>query len=225
MLITPSLLTNSVDNLWEQIARLTPYLPHFQIDIVDGIFAPGTTITTGGLLTSLNKHQIEIADNHLVFDFHLMVKDYAADLENIREISSTITVDTVILHFGVHPDIENLRVKYPFKFALALNPDDTVDDLISQYPTYQNIHGIQIMAVRPGKQGQAFMPETLNKIEQLRIAGYRNSIYLDGGINQETLPIIFSQKYPPDVIGPGSFFSAAENVEERVKFIQDLSKE
>ena len=225
MLITPSLLTDSIDNLWKQIARLAPYFPHFQIDIVDDIFASGTTITTGELLKSLPDNKTLIASNHLVFDFHLMVKDFDQDLENIREISSTVTIDTVILHFGVRPDIADLQKKYSFKFAISLNPDEIVDDLIRQYPTYQNIDGIQIMSVIPGKQGQTFMPEVLNKIEQLRIAGYRNLIYLDGGINQESLPIIFRQKYTPDVIGPGSFFSAADDISEGVAFIQNLVKE
>ena len=78
------------------------------------------------------------------------------------------------------------------------------------------------MAIYPGAQGSAFMPETLQKIEQLRNANYRSSIFLDGAVNGETLPVILGKKYQPDFVCPGSYFSRAENVEEKVRKMEEV---
>ncbi len=218
MEITPSILVSDINDFWDQIKRLTPYIKHFQVDIIDGIFVPGKTITIDEIINSISNFKFQISN--LTFDFHLMVQDYRKHVEKINELKDFVKIDTVLIHYGVHPDFSFLTSQFPFSFGLVLDPPDRVETIKQGYDLGK-LPAIQIMSVYPGKQGQAFLPEVLKKIEQLRIAGYRNKIYLDGGINEETLPIIFSQKYKPDVIGPGSFFSKAENVEEKVKLINN----
>ena len=77
------------------------------------------------------------------------------------------------------------------------------------------------MSVNPGKQGSPFIPETLKKIEQLRLLGYRSKIFLDGGVNDQTLPLILNQKYLPDVLCPGSFLTRAKDLEKNIKFLKN----
>ena len=77
------------------------------------------------------------------------------------------------------------------------------------------------MSVTPGVQGNPFLPKTLNKIEQLRDLGYRKKIFLDGAVNDKTIPIINKLKYKPDVICPGSFLTKAKDLEKNVKYLEN----
>lgn len=214
MTVTPSILTNNMNDFWRQIERLLPYYQHFQVDILDGKFAPQKTITIEEILNSK-------LNSELIFDFHLMVVDHEKEILKIENLKLKIKVDTILIHLKNQPNFQLLQDKYPYKFALVLDPDDSVEELLKKYDI-KTIPSLQIMSVVPGAQGQPFLPETLQKIEQLRNLGYRSKIYLDGGINEKTLPIIFSQKFKPDVLGPGSFFSKAENVEEKVNLLNKL---
>ncbi len=216
MEITPSILVSDISTFWQQIGRLLPYLQHFQVDICDGIFVLNKTITIDDIFSTI-KHYNDNVSN-LIFDFHLMVKNYKQHIEELNQLQKTIKIDTVLLHYSVNPDFNVLSVPFPFSFGLVLDPDDRVETIKQKYDL-QKLPAIQIMSVYPGQQGQAFLPETLQKIEQLRKAGYRNKIYLDGGINEQTLPIIFAQQYKPDVIGPGSFFSKAEDIKEKIDLL------
>jgi pentose-5-phosphate-3-epimerase len=82
------------------------------------------------------------------------------------------------------------------------------------------------MSVNPGRQGQPFLLETLKKIEQLRLLGYRNKIFLDGGINEKTIPEILAQKFLPDVLCPGSFLTKADekDLSKRVDYLFNIIK-
>ena len=80
---------------------------------------------------------------------------------------------------------------------------------------------IQIMSVNPGFQGSKFLPETLKKIRALRQLDYGSDIYLDGGINERTIPIIKSQKDPPDFLCIGSFLT--KSIDPK-KTTEDLKK-
>jgi ribulose-phosphate 3-epimerase len=108
----------------------------------------------------------------------------------------------------------------PIPIGLTLNPSEQVSDLESHY-NLDNVPSIQIMSVTPGVQGNPFIPETLNKIEQLRVHGYRFKIFLDGAVNDKTLPAINKQKFKPDVICPGSFLTKAKDLEKNVEYLKN----
>lgn len=80
------------------------------------------------------------------------------------------------------------------------------------------------MSVIPGAQGKPFIEYTVNKVEQLRVLGYRSNIFLDGAVNNKTLPIINSYKFKPDFICPGSFLAKAkeEELPKRVKYLLEF---
>jgi pentose-5-phosphate-3-epimerase len=78
------------------------------------------------------------------------------------------------------------------------------------------------MSVNPGFQGSPFLPEMLNKIEQLRNIGYRKEIFLDGAVNEKTISVILSKKYRPDFICPGSYLTKAKDLEKNVEYLREL---
>jgi ribulose-phosphate 3-epimerase len=205
MQIIPSILEKDVCGLIGQINRLSPYFNRFQIDIADGAFVPNKTVQVEEIKDSFNKVG-------LLFDFHLMVKDHNTEIKKLEKLKKIIKINYVFINF---PAISNLS---SFPIGLTLNPPDQIDDLAHKYDL-NKVPFVQIMSVTPGAQGNPFLPQTLNKIEQLRNMGYRKEIFLDGAVNEQTIPVILAKKYQPDFICPGSFLTKTKTLEENVKYL------
>ncbi len=231
MQTVPSILEKTPEDLFFQINRLSKYFPRFQIDIADGIFVPNKTVQIEEITRTIQQLNNETM-KQCVFDFHLMVKDYEAEIKKIEKLKEIIKINYIFIHFSA---IENSRSfdSPPIRrvaqddrggttIGLTLNPEDQVDDLTSHYNLKQ-IPLIQIMSVTPGVQGNPFLPETLTKIEQLRILGYRKEIFLDGAVNEKTIPVILAKKYQPDFICPGSYLTKTKTLKENVKYLKGLS--
>ena len=230
MQICPSILESSSSDFIYQLNKLSPYFNYFQIDVADGIFVSNKTIQIEEIIQAI-KPSNYLAMKPLIFDFHLMVKDYDKEIEKLRNWKiKQIKINNIFIHYSLLPVFKILINKlfldrFSLSIGLVLNPQDQVSDLVNNYDL-NKISSIQIMSVIPGKQGSAFIPETLKKIEQLKIAGYRSKIFLDGGVNHQTLPLILNQKYKPDVIGVGSYFTQAkEKLSERVVNLKSLIKQ
>ncbi|MCX7997221.1 MAG: hypothetical protein N2691_05740 [Patescibacteria group bacterium] len=214
MIVTPSILTTTAEDVRSQISRLLPYFRHFQIDIADGIFVENTTVSLFDVLASFESEPLPPG---VKIDFHLMVIDYEKHISAISQSPVSRYTDIVLVHFGVRPELHKLLQVYNnISTGIVLNPEDQVQDCAMSYPL-DSLVGIQIMSVSPGCQGNPFLPYTLDKIDHLRTHNYRNKIYLDGGINRDTLPAICSKFYKPDVITPGSYLSKAHDISARVQ--------
>lgn len=221
MKIIPSILEPTAANYQKTLLKLSPYFSHFQIDIADGIYVSNQTALIDEIIPILTNEKF----SHLTFDFHLMVRDYKEYIEKIITINEIIKVNNVFIHYDLFPKYEILNTKYYFSIGLVLNPQDQISDLACKY-NLEDIHCLQIMSVNPGKQGQPFLPETLKKIEQLRLLGYRNKIFLDGGINEKTIPQILAQKFLPDVLCPGSFLTKADtkDLPKKIDYLFNIIK-
>ncbi|MBI4974092.1 hypothetical protein HZC27_05800 [Candidatus Roizmanbacteria bacterium] len=217
MKIIPSLVEQTPEDLFAVIRKLSPYYQQFQVDIEDGIFITNKTLSVSDMQTYLLNND---PPENLVYDFHLMVKDYEKEIEIINTLKNTITIHSILVHASLRPDYQMLCKKYPtFVFGLVINPGEDVEFTAKQYDL-STVSIIQIMTVTPGPQGQPFIPEALQKIEQLRMAGFRNQIYLDGAINEKTLPIITALKYKPDVLCPGSYLARTDELEKHVDYLK-----
>ncbi len=220
MQICPSMPEPTMDSLAATINRLSPFYNYFQIDIGDGIYVNNRTVQIEEIIKNLNKF---IKLDTLHFDFHLMVKDYISDINKLNELKKFINIKNIFIHLSA---IENFKMKIEelssLPIGLTLNPQDQVDDLARHY-NLNNIPTIQIMSVTPGVQGNPFLPDTLKKIEQIRVLGYRNEIFLDGAVNDKTLPFINEQKFKPDVVCPGSFLTKAKNLEANVLYLKKFT--
>ncbi|MFA5770161.1 MAG: hypothetical protein WC894_01540 [Patescibacteria group bacterium] len=227
MQICPSILEPTTDGLLFQINKLSSYIKYFQIDIADGIFVQNRTLQIDDIFDSLQsnnfKNFITLQTlKTLSFDFHLMVSDFKSDINKLNDLKKIINIKNIFIHLSA---IKNFKLKIknlsPLPIGLTLNPQDQVEDLTSHYDL-NAIPCIQIMSVIPGVQGNPFLPNTLKKIEQLRVVGYKSKIFLDGAVNDKTLPIINKLKYKPDVICPGSFLTKAKDLKKNVKYLKSL---
>lgn len=216
MQVIPSIDVEKISDLQTQLERLTPFYGRFQIDFADGRFVNFTTPPLNDLLKSLSPY------SSVQFDIHLMTVDYQEALGLINQYSSDFNTGVIFIHHAANPSPTMfLEEEAPYKLGLVLNPEDSVDTIQQSYDLTK-IENVQLMTIEPGPQGNPFLPNMLNKIEQLRLVGYKNKIFLDGGVNEESLKTILGQKYLPDFICPGSFFSRAENIEERVQYLSEV---
>ncbi|MDO8610240.1 MAG: hypothetical protein Q7R95_06835 [bacterium] len=243
MIITPSILEKKPEDITTQILKLVPYYPIFQIDFADGIDVPNTTLKPEEFEQVIKKLDKSIL-NKIQFEFHLMVKDFESTIKIISAFKNKINIRDILIHASYLPNISILNTKYQIPFGLVLYPEDPISLITNHYtPDAQSINQgsgsrtsyikserrdlnpipyIQIMSCTVGFQGSPFLPESLNKIEQLRNANYKNIISLDGAINDKTLPIIITQQFKPDIVCPGSFLCKAKDLKKNVEFLQNI---
>lgn len=226
MIICPSILEATADDYLKIIKKLSSYFNYFQIDIADGIYVKNKTTAIDDILKTLTNHQPPTINYQ--FDFHLMTKNYENDIEKILQYKDKINIKNIFIHYDLKPAKTLIQPpttnhQPPINIGLVINPQDEIDDLAKNY-NLSSIPVIQIMSVNPGAQGNPFIENTIKKIGQLRILDYRNKIFLDGGINDKTIPFILKQKFLPDVICPGSFLAKAKNETELKKRFNFLLK-
>jgi ribulose-phosphate 3-epimerase len=115
------------------------------------------------------------------------------------------------VHYEAYPSVHELNYILPkikalgFKVGVAISPETPVevlkDVVADQY---------LIMSVVPGKQGQAFISTSPNKIKELRSLLPHAIIEVDGGVNETNIKIL--KEAGADLICVGSSLVKAQDV-------------
>ncbi len=220
MIVTPTILESEQKGFILQLTKLSPFFPRFQIDFQDGIFIQNKTVTADQAVSVLTENKQLF--NRLVFDFDIMAKDYGNYIKKLNALSMIFDINTVLLPYSLLPNLEELRVDYPqFSFGLSLRPQDSTEELMKNYEL-ESVDSLQIMSVELGPQGQSFQPKMLQKIEQLRLNNYRKNIFIDGGINDQSIPDILAAKYQPDILVIGSFLTKTDDLKKHIDFLKPM---
>lgn len=186
---------------------------YFHIDVMDGKFVKRNTAQEMKEFSLILSHI-----TNLGLDVHLMV-------ENIEEfVDEYIELEPEYITFHIESaktyerTIENIKTikENGIKVGLAINPATPVEEIIEYLPY---IHLLLVMTVVPGKGGQKFMNETVDKIKALRKYIDENkldvNIEVDGGINDETASI--AKEAGTDILVCGTYLINSENRLETVK--------
>ncbi|HEY3476058.1 MAG TPA: ribulose-phosphate 3-epimerase [Anaerolineales bacterium] len=180
--LAPSILSADFARLGEEIAAVEAAgADWIHVDVMDGHFAPN--ITMGPFIVETCRRVTQ-----LPLDVHLMIEKPERYLEAFAKAgASGLTV-----HVETCPDIvRTLRQikSLGCKAGAVLNPETPVSMI---QPALKEADLILVMSVHPGYSGQAFMPETISKVSEIRIKldALRSSAWLevDGGIDLDTLP-------------------------------------
>jgi len=97
-------------------------------------------------------------------------------------------IDRVVIHLesvNTLDEVASICRERDIVMMLAINPETTIDDiepLLGQY----GVSFVQILAVPPGRSGQAFVPEVLLKVKTLKENHPEVIVEVDGGINPST---------------------------------------
>lgn len=179
MKVSVSVLSNEIkpQDIVKKLDLSKPDYIH--IDIMDGKFVSNKTWTTSEVkkFTSYSTLPLEV---------HLMVNNPSKYIEDYALMNTSI----IIFHYEAVKDINKMinKVKlYGLKVGIAINPETNINVLI---PYLNMIDEVLIMSVHPGKSGQSFIEESLEKISVLKNiileGNYKTIISVDGGINNET---------------------------------------
>jgi ribulose-phosphate 3-epimerase len=181
--IAPSILSADFSRLGELVKEVEAAgADRIHVDVMDGHFVPnlsmGAVVVKG--LRPVTRLPLEV---------HLMVEDPGRFLDGFVKAGA----DTLIVHLEVHPDpraiLHQIR-GLGKKTGLAFNPDMPVEKV---EPFLADTDLALCMTVFPGFGGQAYIPESTERIRRLRglIARHNPAceIEVDGGIDARTAPV------------------------------------
>ena len=204
--ILPSILSADFANLERDVRELEQIgIDMFHIDVMDGNFVPN--ISFGFPIIKAIRSKTD-----KIFDCHLMI----ARPEEYVERFCNAGCDMVSFHIEAtnHADRVIQIIKNSGKKAgIVLNPQTPIESV--KY-LLSKLDYVLIMTVNPGFGGQKFIPEMLEKIEELakirEEKGYSFLIQVDGGVNVETSKLCRDKG--ADLLVCGSFLFGAEDKEK-----------
>jgi len=210
--VAPSLLSADFSRLGDEVRSVAAAgadLIHF--DVMDGNFVPN--ITFGPMVLAAIR-----GATTLPFEAHLMIEDPVFFWKKFVDAGADavgIHIENDIDHKGLICEIAAAGV-LPY---LVINPPTPIERL---EPLLEFVPQVLVMTVNPGFGGQAFIPETLGKIERLaqlrRGRGLSFLIEVDGGINEKTAPAV--RRAGADILVAGSYIFESDNYAARIESIR-----
>lgn len=215
-LLAPSILSADFANLAQQI-RMAELggADWIHCDVMDGHFVPN--LTFGPIVVDAVKRS-----THLPVDVHLMIKNP----DNLLEKFVKAGANYLTVHYEevIHLNRTVNKIKeLGCKPGVSINPSTPVHVLkdIAEY-----VDMILLMSVNPGFGGQSFIPNVLNKVNELcelrKNLNAKFLIEVDGGIDTKT--ILPALKAGVDVFVAGSSVFKADNITAAATELKNILK-
>jgi ribulose-phosphate 3-epimerase len=200
--IAPSILAADFASLGEAIRAVErggASLLH--VDVMDGHFVPNISIGIP-VLKSLRKA------TRMTLDVHLMIENP----DQYIEAFASAGADMISVHQEATPHLDRVLTmirEHGCKPGAVINPATPVA-MLSE--VLDKVDHVLVMSVNPGFGGQAFIPESLRKVRQLREIRERQNysfrIEIDGGIGPENIAEVVRAGAEILVAGTSVFQSA-----------------
>lgn len=249
-IVIPSLIAKNQSELDALLAKMagiqlskgTQQL--MQLDIMDGIFVPNTSLNFSfSLRKSLSKIQ------KTKFEAHLMVAEPEKWIEMLMHSGNSGRITAILFHIESCIAKEKSKIKEKDKITdkgntdsakidsakvikiirlirnngkkagIAINPETPASEAIR---FIRDIDEVLIMTVTPGFYGSVFLPETLNKVRQIRSINSKINIEVDGSINDKTIKT--ASNAGANYFVSGSFIISSKNPKSSVTALEKLIK-
>ena len=211
--ISTSILSVEKEGAIQKFYNLeTAHTDYFHIDVMDGKFVEKNTIET-----MLEYSQTIKQISNIPLDVHLMVQNVEKHVEEYIALEPNI----ITFHYEAIQNKEEMlkiinKIKQNnIKVGISIKPATPVEKIYEFIPY---IHMILVMTVEPGKGGQRLIPETLEKIQEIKRYITKNNIEIDieadGGINEETIDQV--RNAGVDIAVAGSAIISAKDYKEAI---------
>lgn len=212
--LSPSILAADFKVLGQEMKKTEENgAAYIHFDVMDGMFVPSISF---GMPVLASIHDA----TEQFMDAHLMVQEPIRYVEAFQKAGA----DCVTVHLEACEDVKTTLDKIHacgMKAGLAVNPETDVKELV---PYLEDVEMILIMSVYPGFGGQKFIPESLDKIREVRAMlnekNLETDIQADGGIYVENVREVLDAG--ANVIVAGSAVFRGDAGENTAKFMEIL---
>ncbi len=213
-LVAPSILSADFSKLGEAIELINRSSADWvHCDVMDGNFVPNISFGLP-VLDSVKK----ISKKPL--DVHLMISNPDTYIEDFKKAGAEILTVHYEACRHLHRTVQTIR-ELGMRPGVALNPHTPVHHLES---IIGDLDLVLIMSVNPAFGGQKFIPETIQKIGDMKAmindAGATTMIEVDGGINAETAARVL--KAGADVLVAGSAVFNSPDPSASIQELKDI---
>ena len=213
-IISPSILSANFLNIQADIETLNRSEADWvHVDVMDGVFVPNISIGF-----PLVKQVAEISEKP--WDVHLMIvqpEKFIKELKDMGTMMMNVHYETCTHLHRVVQQIKDAGMKA----GVTLNPSTPVamlKDIVA------DLDMVLLMSVNPGFAGQKFIPQTVNKLKELRqlidTTGSQALIQIDGGVNLETGKLLVEAG--ADVLVAGNAIFKAPDMVDMIHQMKNL---
>ena len=216
IIIAPSILSADFTRLGADLATCQASGANWiHVDVMDGRFVPNLTI--GPIVVEACRRATD-----LPLDVHLMIEQP----EHLLEAFAKAGADRIIVHVETCPHLH--RTLQQIKdlgcaAGVTLNPSTPA---VAIQPVLGMVDQVLVMSVNPGFGGQKFIPESLEKIREIRgmldrvHAGAR--LEVDGGVSSSNLRLLHDAG--ADTFVAGSFiFHHPQGIAGGIRALRDAA--